>query len=398
MDLVQFLGRFHVLLLHLPIGILFMAAFIEIYWVYKKQPRNQLIKVVWLWGAISAAGAAFLGYLLSLDGGYNEEAIAVHRNWAISVIVCSFFCWFYLGRIAGQGKKIISFSVLQLFLLFSTGHYGANMTHGETYLVEHAPIFVQKMAGIKVREKVTSVEQAQIYPDVIEPMLMQRCSGCHNDSKAKGKLSLASYENTTKHAIVANNLSDSEIYKRITLDSHHDEFMPAEGKTPLTKQQIKLIAWWIGSGAQNEALVESLKPSSDIHRLLEQELKLGAYAEVEKVQVDELSEAVVVELEQAGFHVSRIQQNQAFIRVIYANLKETFDDKKLNVLLKAKAQIKWLKLAKSSVNDQQLATLSVLENLTQLDISNTAISHAGVIALDKLPRLKINTFNTLVKE
>lgn len=398
MDLVQFLGRFHVLLLHLPIGILFMAAFIEIYWVIKKQPRNPLFKAVWLWGAFSAAGAAFLGYLLSLGGGYSEEAIATHRNWAISVIVCSFFCWFYLGRIADQGKQIVGLSVLQLFLLFSTGHYGANMTHGETFLVEHAPVFIQKMAGIKIKEPVTSVAAAQVYPDVIEPMLMQRCSGCHNDSKAKGKLSLASYENTMKHVVVANNLETSELYKRVTLDSHHDKFMPAEGKTPLTEAQIKLIAWWIAKGAQNEVLVETLKPSSDVTELLEQALKLGKYAEIAQVKVDELAPEVVTELEQAGFHISRIQQNQAFVSVIYASLTEEFNDEKLAVLLKAAAQIKWLKLAKSSITDEQVMKLAELTNLTKLDLSHTAISNVGINALAKLPRLKVNTFNSQIQQ
>ncbi|AWB65591.1 hypothetical protein C2869_03690 [Saccharobesus litoralis] len=411
MDIIQFLGRFHVLLLHLPIGILFMAAFIEIYWVYKKQPRNVLIKTVWLWGAVSAIGAAFLGYLLSLGGGYSEDAIATHRNWAIGVIVCSFFCWFYLGRLTlkqkegqqdgqkagqqqGQGKQIVALSVLQLFLLFSTGHYGANMTHGETYLVEHAPVFVQKMAGLKVREPVTSVAQAQIYPDVIEPILMQRCSGCHNDQKAKGKLSVASYEATMAHVVVANNSAESELYKRITLDSHDKKFMPAEGKTPLTEKQVQLIAWWIENGAQNEVSVAELQPKDKINTLIAQELKLGEFAEKEQEQIAELPADVVAQLEQAGFHVSRIQQGKPYVSLIYAKVKQDIHEQTIATLLQAKAQTKWLKLAKSSVTDQQLKQLAEMKKLTQLDLSNTQISKQGLAAFTERSNLKINTFNT----
>lgn len=402
MDIIQFLGRFHVLLLHLPIGILFMAAFIEIYWVYKKQPRNALIKAVWLWGAISAVGAAFLGYLLSLGGGYSEAAISTHRNWAISVIVCAFFCWFYLGRVnstgkAGQGKKIVSLCILQLFLLFSTGHYGANMTHGETFLVEHAPIFVQKMAGLKVREPVTSVEQANIYPDVIEPILMQRCSGCHNDQKAKGKLSLASYQTTTANVIIANQLDTSELYRRITLDSHDKKFMPAEGKTPLTQEQVQLIAWWIKNGAKDQVTVAELQPDDDIKRLIGKELKLGEFAEGEHINIADLSAEVVNQLEQAGFHVSRIQQGQPFVSLIYAKVKQDINEQTMAALLQAKQQIKWLKLAQSSVTDQQLQQLTELENLTWLDLSNTQISGQGLSQLAQRPNLKINTFNTQVQ-
>ncbi|WP_017445603.1 c-type cytochrome domain-containing protein [Gayadomonas joobiniege] len=402
MDIIQFLGRFHVLLLHLPIGILFMAAVIEIYWVYKKQPRNTLIKAVWLWGAFTAVGAATLGYLLSLGGGYSQEAIATHRNWAVGVIICAFFCWFYLGRLAnkkqtGHGKKIVGLSVLQLLLLFSTGHYGANMTHGETYLVEHAPIFVQKLAGLKVREPVTSVEQAQIYPDVIEPLLLQRCSGCHNDQKAKGRLSFASYQSTLSKVVVANDLASSELYRRITLDAHDKKFMPAEGKTPLTDEQVKLIAWWIEKGAQNQTTVTELQANAEILRGIAQELKLGEFSTTEQIHVAELSEQVVIQLEQAGFHVSRIQQGQPFVRLIYANNKQDITEQTITALLQAKEQIKWLKLAKSSVTDQQLSQLAELKNLTWLDLSNTQISEQGLTHFANKANLKINTFNTQVE-
>ncbi|MER2491585.1 c-type cytochrome domain-containing protein [Catenovulum sediminis] len=398
MDLIQFLGRFHVLVLHLPIGILFMAAFIEIYWVYQRQARNPLIKAVWLWGAITASGAALLGYLLSLGGGYSEEAIATHRNWALSVIFCSFFCWFYLSKIAGQGKKIVGLSILQLVLLFSTGHYGANMTHGETYLVEHAPVFVQKMAGLKVREPVTSVEQASIYPDVVEPILMQRCSGCHNAQKSKGKLDLSSYPSTIKHAVKAHDLANSELYQRITLDKHDKKFMPAEGKTPLTDAQVNLIGWWIEQGALNDIKIAELNADLQIKQLIAKELQLGEFAKQPKVQIAELGEQVVVELEQAGFHVSRIQQDQPFVSLIYANLKQDINDETLKVLRKAKAQIKWLKLARTSVTDQQLSILTEFDNLEHLDISHTQVTNKGLdTLLSAKSSLRVNSFNTLVR-
>ena len=47
MDLFQFFARFHVLVLHLPIGILMLAAVLEMAVRFKEQPRSALLNVVW---------------------------------------------------------------------------------------------------------------------------------------------------------------------------------------------------------------------------------------------------------------------------------------------------------------------------------------------------------------
>ena len=45
-------------------------------------------------------------------------------------------------------------------------------------------------------------------------------------------------------------LANAEV-RRISLDPNDDEFMPAEGKTPLTDQQVQIIRWWIEARAPN---------------------------------------------------------------------------------------------------------------------------------------------------
>ncbi len=399
MDLIQFLGRFHVLLLHLPLGILLMVACLEIYAVYKKQARPPLVKTVWLWGAISAAGAALLGYLLSLGGGYNEQAIATHRNWAIGVILCAFLCWFYFGKISTKDehkhrKSIVSLSLLQLFLLFATGHYGANMTHGETFLVEHAPNFVKKLTGMEVQgDKPSSLDEASVYPHIIEPILQQRCSSCHNDSKAKGEYSVASYEATMMAVETRGGLDNSELYRRITLPEYHDDFMPAEGKTPLTEQQVTLIGWWIENGAQNITSVSSLNTSEDLTSLLIETLGLGEQKVIKTI--DEISPQLVAELEQAGFHISRVQQGKPYVSVIYADYAKEFSDEKLQSLLKINEHLMWLKLSKSSITDTQLLRFASAGNLLNLDVSHTKLSQGAIDKLQKSnEKMVINSFNT----
>ncbi len=52
----------------------------------------------------------------------------------------------------------------------------------------------------------------------------------------------------------------SELYKRITLDPVHEDFMPADGKPRLTKTETEIIRWWIAeAGAVTGKAVKDLK-------------------------------------------------------------------------------------------------------------------------------------------
>lgn len=404
MDLVQFLGRFHVLILHLPIGILVMAACIEIYTVIKKQKRSPVMQTVWLWGMLSAVVTCMLGYMLSLGGGYDPDAVSLHRNWGIGVVVSSAFCWLYFAKIGHLAKRrIIVLSVIQLFILSSTGHYGANMTHGPTFLVEHAPQVIRDIAGLPERkakrEKPLSVLEADIYQDVISPLLEQRCSNCHNAQKAKGKLQLDSYAGIVKggksgSAVVANSLNESELYQRITLNEYHDDFMPAEGKTPLSTGQVNIVKWWIENGALDAGLIKDLPLDEETNAALSEQLGL-----ITKVLVAEVSAETVIALEQEGFHLSRIMQGKPWINAIYETPQVPLTDAKLDLLSSIKEQLLWLKLNRSSITDEQMQKLAPLTQLQRLNIANTTVSNAGLTHINGLLKLKsLNVFNTKVSK
>ena len=49
---------------------------------------------------------------------------------------------------------------------------------------------------------------------------------------------------------VAGSLEKSDLYRRITLPTDDEEFMPTDGKPALKPDEIKLIAEWIMAGAQ----------------------------------------------------------------------------------------------------------------------------------------------------
>ena len=317
MDIIQFFGRFHVLVLHLPIGILLLAALMEIHIAFFKRERSNTINLIWFWGAISAIFACILGYMLSLGGGYSDDAVFIHKAFGISVAVVAIICTLIFSLQKKLNKSLTTvLASLQLFLLFSTGHYGANMTHGETYLVEHAPNFVRKLAGFEPhqgpRPEITSLEQADVYLDIIEPIFKKNCVSCHNDAKAKGKLNLASIAGIQKGGKTAStlgegNIENSELYHRITMDEHSKKFMPAEGKTPLTELQVKTIAWWINAGAPVTGHIPTASLSKKESKTLAQFLGLVAADNAWPLaKKDKVSDDIMVKLQANGFLVKTI--------------------------------------------------------------------------------------------
>ena len=97
----------------------------------------------------------------------------------------------------------------------------------------------------------------------------------------KGELFMNTFNDLLKGgkngpAIVAGSLSKSELYKRITLDPEHEDFMPTDGKTPLTQVEVEIIKWWIEKGkAVNGKKLSELKYTQKIKPIIANYLKIG---------------------------------------------------------------------------------------------------------------------------
>jgi hypothetical protein len=408
MDIIQFFGRFHVLVLHLPIGILMLAALFEISICIKKSPRPVLINTIWFWGAVSAIAASILGWLLSQAGGYSADAVFIHRTFGILTAVLAILIFTYVCFVKTIKTFIIcSFSVAQLFLLFSTGHYGANMTHGETYLVDHAPNIVRTTLGFKVhqipRDKITQLEQADVYLDLVQPMLQSRCFSCHNDNKQKGKLNLSNIQSLMKGgksgpAIVANDLNSSELFARINLGHEEKGFMPAEGKTPLTIQQTKAIAWWINVGAPGQGKVTDFKLEKQHKQNLNELFGLNN-GRLSLPKIKPISVQQEQALLDAGFVIKRISQTQDYLSLDLSVKRQPVNKQAVNALLDVSQHVLALNLRKTRLTDIQLAQISQLTNLQKLRLEHNIITSEGVKSLLPLKNLRsLNLYRTKVDD
>ncbi len=77
-NFVNFLGRFHPLIVHLPIGFLLMSGLLQLYAVRNRKNALNIdaaIAFTLFWGTIASIGAVAIGWLLSLDGCYDTNTL-----------------------------------------------------------------------------------------------------------------------------------------------------------------------------------------------------------------------------------------------------------------------------------------------------------------------------------
>jgi ABC-type transporter Mla maintaining outer membrane lipid asymmetry permease subunit MlaE len=73
MQYIWFLGRFHVLILHLPLGILTLAATIEILIRFRRfRFLESVVAPVWIAGAISALATVALGLMHATEESFDD--------------------------------------------------------------------------------------------------------------------------------------------------------------------------------------------------------------------------------------------------------------------------------------------------------------------------------------
>ena len=282
MDFLYFLGRFHVLVLHLPIGIIVALCALE--WASRKEKYKYLaVASPFLWGAmaISALVTVCLGYLHFSEGGFVGDSANQHRTFGTAVaLVATLVAFLRTSAFADVYKQVFFPASAVLLLLVSiTGHFGGNLTHGSTYLVEYAPGPLRSLAGLGPKRKITALADADPFADVVGPMFHDRCGSCHNADKRENDLNLSTYEAVMRggengKVVVPRDPQMSELFRRISLAPSDEEFMPAEGKTPLTARQVDIIRWWIGAGAPTGVTLGTLTLPDDVKAQLTAELGL----------------------------------------------------------------------------------------------------------------------------
>jgi hypothetical protein len=289
-DFIYFLGRFHVLILHLPVGVLMLAVGLEILArvprflpADRRSPLEPAMPLIWGAGALAAVATVASGYMHASEPGFTGEGVSHHRWAGTALAFTSVLVWAWRGDAPKSFAKVWPFAMVAIVaLLFVTGHFGGLLTHGPTYLTEFAPGFLRSQSvsvGVVARPKVSDAAKADIYLDVVAPVLNEKCGSCHNESKRRGGLSVADYASLRKggesgEAIKPGDPQASELYSRITLPPAAEGYMPKNHKNPPTAAEIEVLRWWIAIGAPEKGTVGELKPPQPVAGSLNETLGL----------------------------------------------------------------------------------------------------------------------------
>jgi uncharacterized membrane protein len=424
MRLREYIGHFHPVLVHLPIGILLVAIFFE--WLSHRKGYRKLrraVKILLLLGFLAALFSSVTGYLLSSSGEYDHDQLATHQWLGISVTMLSFVA---LIAVRYKEKEIrLAYGVIMFvlaILITLTGHAGGKLTHGEDFL--KLPSLSENEANGKALP--VDYETALFYQDVVAPVLDRKCKSCHGPTKQKGRLRLDRPEfilEGGKHGTVLMNdtTGESDLVARIHDELSDKDHMPPKEKAQLTRRELVLITWWVLSGADFKSKFITIPKADSIVQVLK--VLEDSKNEILIKQVALPDPLLIERLRKSGVVVSFLAQGNGLVSLNFsfgtkANTQDAFSElSKIHdhvielkasgcqfdhshwALLSGLTSIENFSADNSSIEDIDLDAVGKLRTLRSLNLVGTKITASGLEKLKGLPEIKkLFLYQTRIQE
>lgn len=386
----QFIGRFHPVVLHLPIG-LFVGLFVlEVVALRQRNERLALANTIIVsLMAISVVAAACLGLLLAANGDYSGDTHWWHKWLGIvfgaAVLLIAFLKMFTL-RYAGRGMLAYRISLVGgLMLLTVVGHFGGSLTHGSDYLTAHAPAWLQEWLEASSDDVATKTDaesaEDDLYTLTVAPFFEQYCVQCHGPEKQKSgyRIDTHGYMMTPGKMgdtpVVPFEVSQSQLIEYLLLPESDEMAMPPEGKPRPSADEILAIAHWVALGAEG--------PPVDAAVLKAQQ----AEAEARSNALEQLTDLGILIMPQS------VESDLLYVNLL--NVKEPLSDADWAKLAQFKDEIEELNLAKTEISIANLNRFQAASQLKHLNLSGLSAADSAVEFINSLPALQhLNLFGS----
>lgn len=402
LTITEFIGRFHPVLVHLPIGILLMAIiFHSLSYQKKFETLRPAIRYSLLLGMLAAIVSCISGWMLSSSGEYEEGLVSKHQWLGISVAVLSVATYFLLNKNAWVVKWLMPVMGL---LVIITGHLGGSLTHGEDYLTQGLSSPEKNLAT----KPIPNIQQAIVYTDIIQPILQSKCYSCHGPAKQKGKLRLDEPSFIDKggedgKVIIAGNTGESKLVKRILLPKDNEDHMPPKQKPQLTKAEVELLNWWVAMGADYHKKTAEINQPDKIKPYLAA-LQSGnaphevAVSDIPGENVEKAPVDIIRKLQGLNVAVNPVAQTSNYLSVNFVAV-DSVTVQHVQLLKEISKQVVWLKLSGAKLNDAMMEVVGKMPSLTRLFLNNSNVNDNSMLQLRKLSRLQyLNISSTAVSE
>ncbi|MGJ8697253.1 MAG: c-type cytochrome domain-containing protein [Verrucomicrobiaceae bacterium] len=432
----EVLGNMHPLVLHLPIGIVFLTVFLEVCgWISFGKYRPVTTVGLFL-AVLTGAAACVTGYIdMGVDGYAGEDW--TNHMWA-GIAFVGFLSLAFLSRVWG-GRKGGRNPVYAILLVISAGvmglgaHIGGEKIHGKTGVEQLVNTWMGKEAPVPEEQEdaapgVTKpVADRLAYADVVVPILDNKCYACHSvkADKNKGDLYMDSWEallegGSEAAALVPGDVKESYMIEVIHLPKDDDMHMPPPKKEQLEEHEIAILDWWVASLPKSDELVDKtltemgappeileavgkLVSPEELAAMKQAEEDAANKVEEEKRKKRESLDSALGELkqdEQLKNAINYVSQKSSELEFTAVSLRQSMGDEQLAKLEPVAESLTSLQLGSTSVTEAALeAALPKMQNLKKLNLSQTAITDKGLDAVSKLSNLEsLNLYGTKVSD
>ena len=398
--LLPFLGRMHPVLVHLPIGILIFGILLCFFPQKGKNPLLPSIRLAFLIGGIAALAAGGSGFLQYQWEGFAWEDVQLHLFGGVITAVGSFGLYSLVKNAEALTTKIRVLALVLGLILGITGHWGGTLTHGEGYFTEVLPADLQSLFGASAQPELgpqlteETWENAQLYAEVIQPILNKNCKSCHNPRNRKGELDLSSLAALKKGGedglvLTAGDAAHSELFARLILPKEDEKHMPPTEKNQPSKEEIALIESWIKGGAKESGTLAEAEISKNLIErfILKNEIPFYPISALPPLAADSLAG-----LKEAGLFAEAVESGSGLLKVSCINLP-SFQDSDWRILESVQSRIAYLDLTGTQVTDAVVEQLTALPNLTVLKLNSTGITGNSLKKLAQTKNLKLLYLN-----
>jgi uncharacterized membrane protein len=272
---IFFIGRFHPIILHLPIGALVVLFLMEIINKFRLELNLDAACKILLWFSIaSIIPTVTLGFLLASTGSYENELLNFHKwlGW-FTALICIWLVVLRQKKSSVRANGISRFYYLFLssnvILLSLAGHYGGHLTHGEDYLTRYMPTGMKALLNIDNAENEYMVintpgdstsKEALYFKNNIRPIIETYCFECHGEEKQKGDMRL-----DTLHWNMINGRDAERWHSALNVINLGE--MPPKKKSQLKDEERRELVNWLSDNLKKAAIAKQKDNKNVMRRL-----------------------------------------------------------------------------------------------------------------------------------
>jgi uncharacterized membrane protein len=383
---LQPVGRMHPMLLHFPIVLLALAMIMNIF-RYRSDNNtailyNTFVQLFLLAGALLSGITVIMGLFLSREEGYAGDTLVWHKWTGVGIFFLATIIYWSINRRWYSSAMAWVSAVVMGFVLIVTGHYGANLSHGEDFILQ--PILANRKAPV------VPVEEAIVFAHVIQPILEKKCVSCHNIHKLKGQLALTDSLSLSKGGksgklFEPGNPEISLLLERVHLSPDEKKHMPPAGKPQLTEAEMMLLALWIKDNADYHKKVVDLEEGDSLRIMSTAQLQ-PATGVAEQFDFAAADEKTISKLNTFYRTIAPIAIGSPALDVNIYN-RSAFTPQQLQEMGDIRKQVVALNLNKMPVKDEDVKAITQFEHLRRLDLNFTDVTDKSLDALSGLKYL-----------